>query len=147
MFTLVHYLVGVLTFFCMLIFLKERSTLKVRFSHCINAYVKIKTVFNGRPIRKQDFEIWIDFYALILLGKLMFKIDYSLEKANLFFKRKSILVVYLSYAIFFFDRVRIWILFFANIWGPTCSCLKICWFIVNWKFKFEWIYVKCDLIC
>ena len=35
--TLVHYLVGVLTFLCMLIFLKGKSTLKVRFFYCISA--------------------------------------------------------------------------------------------------------------
>ena len=49
--------VRVLTFFCMLIFLKDKSTLKVRFSHCISVYAKIKTVVYGQLIRKQDFDI------------------------------------------------------------------------------------------
>ena len=35
--------------------------------------VRINPNLNGRPIRVQDFELWIDFYALISRGKRTFK--------------------------------------------------------------------------
>ena len=63
---------------------KEKSTLKVSFSQC----VKINPDFNGRPIKKKDFETWIEFefdfefYALIQRRRLTFKVDYSLTKEN-----------------------------------------------------------------
>ena len=36
---------------------KEKSTLKVSFSQC----EKINPDFNGKPIKKKDFETWIEF--------------------------------------------------------------------------------------
>ena len=54
-------------------FSKERSNLKVNFSWVYHQYVQINLVLNGQPIRKQDYEGWIDFYAFKHWNKLILK--------------------------------------------------------------------------
>jgi hypothetical protein len=57
---------------------KEKQTLRSQLpSSCRR--VKINPVLNGRPTIKQDFEIWINFFAPTISGKLNKKVIYVFQ--------------------------------------------------------------------